>query len=192
LGVFVRGLDAYRKREYEEAYNLFYRISRIYPGFPAQLILLSQGFTLLGMNWEFESAYAFCHLRSSISFKGISKLIPPEWHTFESQKFWGLRYFYNQAKELFERGAFAEAMKRLVLTLNFYPGHILSLDLKFKILLECLSSKNDFLSLSNCGARLKAFVNERNVENQKLSVKEHAMVLKTVKRYLRMSSGLFG
>jgi hypothetical protein len=182
-GLLRRGLRKYMKKHFQEAHYFFVQSSRLDSTFTTSLA--AQGFALLKLQCFQEAVRSFSMLPASVTLSQEVRMLPLEWRNFESQH-WVLISCYQHALYLFANGAFREALARLNSNLKISPNHILSLDLKFKCLLNCLSTQNQ-KALHVCGAQLKAFATEKNILLQKLSSEEQLMVKGTLRRYLKAS-----
>jgi tetratricopeptide (TPR) repeat protein len=189
LGVYRRGVEKYVQKEYVEALALFrksFKLDLKFAGAP-----FGQAFTLMKLQC-FEDAFRiFSKLPSGLTFPTAVKLLnPPEWTGCDNPPRWALESAYYQAHKLYCCGAVKEALQRLSIVLEKCPQHILSLDLKFKCLLEFLTSPETSNSLGKCGAQLKAFTIEPNIKAQNLLPEDVQMVQETIRRHLKFSENV--
>jgi tetratricopeptide (TPR) repeat protein len=184
--MFRNGVKKYVQSEYSGALDLFVQSSRMNPDFT--LSLVGQAFALYKMECFHEATCLFPKIPSTIAISTLAKL-PLEWTSFETRQFWHLRCCYEYAKQLYARGAFDEALKRLNQNLRICWNHVLSWELKFRCLLQCLFSGDQSSRLLwNCGVQMKAHANEVNMTTQKLSVQEKRMVQQTIRKHLKLSA----
>jgi tetratricopeptide (TPR) repeat protein len=187
IGYFRKGVLKYAQKDYASALDLFQR-SLHFDSYLADS-LVAQSFTLFRMEHFQEASLCLSKLPLEISFVSKMKL-PSEWKRVESREFFTLKSYYQCALYLFVSGAFKEALKRLNFNFQISRSHILSLDLKFKCLLELVSCQQDFRSVRMCGVHLKAHATKENMKSQMLTPAEELMVVRTIERHLKFCEGL--